>query len=179
MPTSSDLALALMRGEPVTCPVPFFSNHEATLELEDIEEFTEANVAETIEAFLSLGEADRMAATRHVHAYFQDFWQEFGEEALSPGEVPPKTPEDVWRLVVPGDLLLTNDPHHEPGRFYMVMEAECDWEPEHGLMLVWRDGRTLTKVSPYDGHVTQENAYADPALNGVVYHSYQGNTTRL
>jgi hypothetical protein len=38
-------------------------------------------------------------------------------------------------------------------RVYVSVECECDWEPEHGLQIVFRDGATVTKVGPYDGHV--------------------------
>lgn len=172
-----EAASALLSGQGVTCPVPFFGDHRAQLEMEDIEDISAEDISETLRNFLALDDTDRLAATRHVYAYFKDFWDEFEEDALSPGTKPPANPEDVWRLVTPGDLLLSNDPHHEPNRYYIVMEAECDWEPEHGLMLVWRDGKTLTKVSGYDGHVTNRNAYADPAMKNVVYHSYRGFTT--
>jgi hypothetical protein len=45
----------------------------------------------------------------------------------------------------------------------------CDWEVEHGMQLVLRDGRTVSKVSPYDGHLTNADAFADPKLVGVIY----------
>ena len=48
-------------------------------------------------------------------------------------------------------------------------EANCDWEEEHGLMLVWRNGTTLTKVGGYDGHLTNVNAYANKKMINVVY----------
>ncbi|MGC7101877.1 hypothetical protein ACPZ19_45000 [Amycolatopsis lurida] len=36
------------------------------------------------------------------------------------------------------------------------------------LQLVFRDGRDVTKVGPYDGHLTNSAAYADDELDGVV-----------
>jgi hypothetical protein len=52
---------------------------------------------------------------------------------------------------------------------YLSLECECEWEVEHGLQLVLRDGRRISKLGPFDGHVTNSDACADRALAGVVY----------
>lgn len=57
----------------------------------------------------------------------------------------------------------------EPGRSYISFEGEVSWEPEHGLQLVFEDGRRVCKVSPYDGHLTVAHAYSDPSRLGVVF----------
>ena len=63
---------------------------------------------------------------------------------------------------------------------YVVINCNCDWEPEHGLTLVWRDGRRLTKAGSFDGHVSNEVAFDDPAYAGVVYAgSFPEHVTRL
>jgi len=40
--------------------------------------------------------------------------------------------------------------------------AECEWEPEHGLQIVYRDGSELKRVSQQDGHLTYVDAYGLP-----------------
>jgi hypothetical protein len=55
------------------------------------------------------------------------------------------------------------------GRMYVSIECECDWEPEHGLQIVLRDGRTVSKVGPYDGHLTNQSAYGRDDLAELVY----------
>jgi hypothetical protein len=52
---------------------------------------------------------------------------------------------------------------------YVSIECNCDWEPEHGLQIVLKNGSEVTKVGPYDGHLTNSDAYADSTLEGVVY----------
>lgn len=37
---------------------------------------------------------------------------------------------------------------------HVVLGCECAWEPEHGLQLVFRDGRRLTRISQFDGDLT-------------------------
>ncbi|HVV36962.1 MAG TPA: hypothetical protein VHC63_10205 [Acidimicrobiales bacterium] len=56
-----------------------------------------------------------------------------------------------------------------PARSYVTFEGEVAWEPEHGLGLVFEDGRRVVKVGPYDGHATVAHAFGDPALLNVVF----------
>ncbi|MEM6596410.1 MAG: hypothetical protein AAF672_16600 [Pseudomonadota bacterium] len=77
-------------------------------------------------------------------------------------------PEEIWRHVTPGPVFI-EDGRGSDTSCYVVMEAECAWEPEHGLMMVWKDGKFLSKVGGYNGHVTNANAYADDTLHDTVY----------
>lgn len=47
--------------------------------------------------------------------------------------------------------------------------TNCAWEPEHGLQLVLREGRSITKLGPYDGHLTHSDAFARADFAGIVY----------
>jgi hypothetical protein len=72
----------------------------------------------------------------------------------------------VWNhLTVGPEAIVQRD-----DRVYVSVECECDWEPEHGLQIVFRDGRTVTKVGPYNGHLTNNSAYGRGDLDDVVYH---------
>lgn len=130
-----------------------------------------ADVAEqaALSAFLALTSRDRLADSRHLYAYYRDVKQAVASEDGRELEMAvPKTPEAIWTHVTPTQLYLDagrdGDPH-----LYIVAECECDWEDEHGLMMVWRDGATLCKVSGFDGHVTNADAYDDDTLADVVY----------
>jgi len=41
---------------------------------------------------------------------------------------------------------------------YVSLECDCDWEPEHGLQLVFRNGTAITKVGPFDGRSSHADA---------------------
>ena len=84
-------------------------------------------------------------------------------------------PSEIWKYVQFGSELLVRrraDGDDEDG-IYFSLECGCDWEPEHGLDLVLRDGLAFTKVGPYDGHLTNADAYADPSLKGVIFKSFR------
>jgi hypothetical protein len=52
---------------------------------------------------------------------------------------------------------------------YVSLESGCDWEPEHGIQLVFRNGRQVTKLGPFDGHLTNAAASGDAGLLDVIY----------
>jgi hypothetical protein len=105
--------------------------------------------------------------TEWVHAYYADIRQVGLEDGF---EVEPSTmagPDQVWEFVsFPEDVHISRD---EGGRVYVDLECECSWEPEHGMQLVLEEGVRVTKVSEYDGHLTNAHAYNRPDLEGVVY----------
>ena len=87
---------------------------------------------------------------------------------------------DVWSHVQFGETFYVTRRERgdsEDG-IYFSLECECEWEPEHGLQLVIRDGRTISKVGPYNGHVTNSGVHRDPTLAGVVYVSHNRQTRR-
>jgi hypothetical protein len=144
--------------------VPWFDGAE--IELEEPETTRDAAA---LKVFLTLTAQDRIAASRHVYAYYRDFHSMVGgEDWLDAQMGVPATPAHIWNHVQP-QALFVESRNDMPGHSYVVVEANCDWEVEHGLMLVWKDGARLTKVGGYDGHLSNVWSYDDDTLEGVVY----------
>jgi len=144
--------------------VPWFDGAE--IELEEPQTTRDAAALAT---FLTLTAQDRLHASRHVYAYYRDFHAAVGGEDWLDAEMGiPATPQDIWTHVHP-QLLFVESRTDMPGHSYVVIEANCDWEEEHGLMLVWKDGAQLTKAGGYDGHLSNVWSYGDDALEDVVY----------
>ena len=117
-----------------------------------------AGLVACVEAFTSLTKAELDAAAEPVFAYYRDVEEEVGTE---PGFPRISGPANVWNFVTfADDVWLERD----GSTWFVVLENECAWEPEHGLMLVFRDGRQVTKVSQYDGHLTNRHAFADDSI---------------
>lgn len=68
--------------------------------------------------------------------------------------------EDIWKYVYPSRVYV--EQREEDRAIYIVVNCECEWEFEHGLQLVFKDGAKLTRVSGQDGHLTDEDAYGRP-----------------
>lgn len=133
-------------------PLPFFGGAEAELQGAD---GPEAEAA--LGRFLALGEADRRGATRHLAAYYDEVRHVVGSEEVHEdmGFVP-EGPEALWRAVRPRFLTVRTG----GGEPLVAMEGACGWEPEHGLQMVWRDGGTLIRLGPCDGHLRNRDPRA-------------------
>ena len=148
--------------------VPYFNNIE--VEISDTENINEKNAITAIDNFLALTEANRIADSYHIFAYYKDFHKDVGGEDWLDEEMGiPESPTDIWKYVKPNRMICIEKGYDGDDNWYITMEANCDWEEEHGLMLVWRNGTTLTKVGGYDGHLTNVNAFADDNMINVVY----------
>jgi hypothetical protein len=169
--TNEELTLAFNAEKKIGLPFfggaavePFFEDEDHLLYYED-----------TIRSFLTLSATDRAAATKHVWAYFKDFtadvgfdWVEEGMKSLTPES------EEIWQFVYPTTFYAEESWDlfdRERLRKYIVLEGNCGWEAEHGILFSWRDGLELVKVSDYDGHATHGHAYNDLSKDAWIYHS--------
>ncbi|WP_433788786.1 DUF6985 domain-containing protein [Actinoplanes sp. CA-252034] len=122
-----------------------------------------------IRNFLALDRSAIEAAASSIFAYYRDVTDQVMADGDDGGCVAIEGPDRVLDHVRLGsELLVSRDPYGDQ-RVYVSIEGECDWEPEHGLQIVFREGVTVTKVGPYDGHLTNAAAYDDDRLEGVVY----------
>lgn len=151
--------------------LPYFDNAPALFDVEqdaeqEQDESAQARASAALAAFLRLSVADRDADTRHVYAYCQGFVTSIGAEEDMPM---PDNPLDIWQRVMPEVVVVYPDDGLDQNA-YVLVHAACDWEPEHGLQMVWRGGTELVRVSGIDGHVLNsafqgdDVIYADPLL---------------
>jgi len=154
-------------------PLPYFDDRQVELFFEDEEELL--HFADAIRNFLTLGPADRIADTMHLHAYYRDFTEDVGFDWVDPEmrHLAPGSP-DIWHFVSPTSLGAMDSwdvGAKDRSKPYVVLEANCGWEVEHGLLMSWREGVELVKVSGYDGHATNGHAYSDLSKDQYIYHS--------
>jgi hypothetical protein len=122
-----------------------------------------------IQSFLSLDRSALTAAAPSIFAYYRDVTDDVVAAGDDDWYVEIEGPQDVLDHVRLGDEpMVSRDPYGDR-HVYVSLECECDWEPEHGLQIVFKDGRAVTKVGPYNGHLTNSAAYADDSLDGVIY----------
>lgn len=107
------------------------------------------------------------AASAHVLAYYRDTVRLFREQGMELDIPDIAEPELVWDYVSFGDEFHVD--RDFDGRVYVSVECECAWEREHGLQLVLRGGGAISKVGPFDGHLTNASAFGRADLEDVVY----------
>ena len=145
--------------------IPFFNNQKLYIIFSDFKPQDDANfIVEADEAltnFLQLNEDDRNAISNLALQNCNDFLDLVGadhfDEALS--EI--KDPNDIWKFIRPKQIYISRRPYGDQD-IYVQISCECDWEEEHGLQLVFRQGKKLTRISDNDGHLTEADAYDKP-----------------
>ncbi|MFI5534164.1 DUF6985 domain-containing protein [Kitasatospora sp. NPDC051853] len=113
-------------------------------------------------AFLALDASVLRAAAGPIFEYYEDVVSVLGEDL--PDRV--AGPAEVLAHIRPGREALVE---RDGDEVYVSVECECSWEPEHGLQLVFLGGRTVSKVGPYDGHLTHHPRFPGENVAGVVY----------
>ena len=127
-----------------------------------------SSVHAAIATFLALDDSALRAAAPSIFEYYRHIMDmapedwEWRVEIAGPDEV-------LDHVTVGPEVMVTRDPRRDR-RVYVSVECECDWEREHGLQIVFREGRTVNKVGPFNGHLTNASAYARDDLGDVIYH---------
>lgn len=106
-----------------------------------------------------------LVASPDLHNYYSDMSQFLNPE----DELDVDDPDGLWNHVRFGNEVYVERRHHGDRKLYVTIECGCDWEEEHGLQIVLREGLAVTKLGPYDGHLSNADAYADPSLEETIY----------
>jgi Domain of unknown function (DUF6985) len=143
-------------SEPVS--VPYFDGRQLTFTLDGLAEADEQDVQSAVSAFLALDSAARLEASPYVFRNYQRMVDAVGEDQV---ECRVASPEAIWAHVHPSEIFVSRRPRRDQ-LIYIQITAECDWEHEHGLQIVYRRGCELSRVSDQDGHLTHTDAYDMP-----------------
>lgn len=121
-----------------------------------------------ISNFLASSPAVLREAEPYIYQYYQDISSYFSpsDEFVSIG-----SPAEIWSHIRLGDEPMVSRRGYGDEGIYISLECNCDWEPEHGLQIVLKNGNKVCKVGPYDGHLTNSDAFADASLEDVIYRS--------
>jgi hypothetical protein len=138
--------------------IPFFGGLKLPVTLETHDEADEKDVNMALASFLNLGIDERLAISRYVFQNYRNMAEQVSEEDL---DCQIESEEDVWQHLNPTDIYISRRDCRDRA-IYVVITANCDWEREHGLQIVYRRGSDLVRVSDQDGHLTHTDAYALP-----------------
>lgn len=99
---------------------------------------------QALQRFTTLTSSERLKDSEIVTHYYKQTLQ-FGHT----NPLAMLTSHDIWNYIIPKEIIIHWD---DNGDFYVCVSCECEWEEEHGLQLVFREGATLTRASGHDGH---------------------------
>lgn len=140
--------------------VPFFDGLKLEFIFDGYENdenfFFEADKA--VSNFLEKGDFERMKISHLVFKNYTEFIDAVGEDEDLPKIEDEK---DIWQFVYPNEIIVSRR-HRRDKDIYIQIHCGCEWEIEHGLQIVFKQGKKVTRVSAIDGHSTEADAYDKP-----------------
>ena len=142
-------------------PVPLFAGAAVRIQVfseENVERVLSEDEITVLQRFFALPQSRGAEIIPHLWRYYQDMWASVG---------PPDIPKiadasTIWDHVHPRFVSPDQD---EDGIPYVIVEALCDWEIEHGLQLVLQQGTRRVRVSDSSGHLTDGRAWGKRFLD--------------
>jgi hypothetical protein len=163
---NKDRELDWYHSAPITVPVLGGRKCRIVVEGYDDDE-DKAEFHEAIANFLSIDDSVLKAAEKYIHRYYKDCKKQLDDDDYQAVTI--ESPGDVWAHIRLGDEPVVSRRAYGDRGVYVSLSCGCDWEDEHGLQIVFKNGRTVNKVGFYDGHLTNSDARGDESLEDVIY----------
>ena len=145
--------------------IPYFGNRKFVVTFQDVaDDSAPQDFVDAIGNFLELTQQDREATNPYLFAEYRDFVECVGENEF---DFSIEAENYIWEHVHPTHIHVSRR-YYGDKAVYVQIAAECDWEEEHALQIVYKDGKTLKRVSSQDGHLTNSDAYGRPELEDVI-----------
>jgi hypothetical protein len=139
--------------------VPYFPGTKLRFVFDGLEDDDAPDeFASAVRRFLALTVRERDHAAPYVFTNYREMCEAIGVDEVG---VSIERPTDVWNHVRPDEIFVKRRQSGDR-KVYVQITAECAWEPEHGLQIVYREGSELKRVSEQDGHLTHVDAFALP-----------------
>jgi hypothetical protein len=130
-------------------PIPYFENEVLKIiftEAENEDYFRLAEIA--LSNFIKLNIIDR---EKHSNQIIKNYQDNLIFEYTPRIEL--KSDNEIWQYVYPTEIILEQN---EKGNIFVIASCGCEWEEEHGLQLVFKNGQNLTRVSYNDGQLEND-----------------------
>ena len=126
-------------------PVPFFNSKRLKVTFnfspdDDLDFIREADNALT--NFLSKQASERLSISSLVYDNFIFFVHDVGYEGIDPLMRGIEDENEIWDFVYPASIHVKRRTYNDKD-IYISIECNCEWEQEHGLQLVFRQGKKL------------------------------------
>ena len=125
--------------------------------------------SDAIRNFLDLEPSVLRSAEPYLFAYYDDI--RTGTTAPEVEEDFPQinTPAEVWSFLGFIDEVDVERRREGDRGIYISAGGWCDWEDEHGLQVVFKNGLRINKIGPWDGRLTNGGPTHRPDLEDVIF----------
>ncbi len=145
--------------------IPFFDNEKLTITFMGFEPeqdntfIDEADKA--LASFLKLDLNYRNLISDLAYKNCIDFLAEVSFDEADEPLRQIKDSNEIWDFIQPTEIYISRRNRRDKD-IYVEIACECDWDEEHGLQLIFRQGKKLTRISDQDGHLTEADAWDKP-----------------
>lgn len=136
--------------------IPMFDNLKLKFIFMDFDPILDKNFItdadNALKFFLKKGTGDRCEISNHLYDICKIYFNSYPEMPRKErGEFKKMLAyKNIWEFVKPVEVYLT---YNESGIMFLDIHCECDWDEEHGLQIVYKEGNDLSKISEIDGHL--------------------------
>jgi hypothetical protein len=120
-----------------------------------------------IAKFLSIDRSVLERVEKEIYKYYEVCRDLYGDEVDD--FVMINSANKVWPHIQLGTEPVVQRRSDGDELIYISLECECDWEPEHGLQIVFKNGKEVNKIGPFDSHLTNSDAYDNEDLEDVIF----------
>jgi hypothetical protein len=144
-------------------PVPMLAGQQCRIVLDGYDkDDRKEDFHAAIANFLSGSPSVLREANEPLFRYYKDCEDSWHEQPL-------QWQNELWQHIQFGEEVFVRRRLYGDKGIYISIDCGCDWEPEHGLELVLKNGLKVNKLGECDGHLTNADAYADESLEHVIY----------
>ena len=161
--------------EKIECP--FFDNKRLAVVITDFVPEEDKNFTEEADAalknFLNLTCVNRNAISNLAYDECICFLDsvDYDEEESKPYRELKNNVHNIWEFIHPTEIYVKRRHRHDKDIYIKVL-CRSDWDPEHGLQLIFRQGKKLTRISDQDGHLTDADAYNKPDEEDILLSNF-------
>ena len=146
--------------------IPFFDNQK--LPITFIQSETNNNIANdqnwlsdwenALQNFLKLTKVDRIVISHFAFDNAREFVEDVNDEYLNNWFMNITNEKLIWDYIKFTGVYVERRAFGDED-IYVTIACECEWEQEHGLQFVFKQGKKVVRVSEQDGHLTDADAW--------------------
>ena len=99
-----------------------------------------------IQKFLKIDKTERLKFSSLI---FENYKENYNDQNEYEDILEIVDERDIWSLVYPYQIIICSGDNDDKN-IYIIFICDCEWEEEHGLQLVFKNGEKLTRVSAID-----------------------------
>jgi len=145
----------IYHSEPITLKFPVDATTVISLHADNMTELKSCGAS--FRKFASIDMSYKDELEKHMFEFYTRVKQ---YETSSNRIVSIASPNDIWKHITTNSMVIKI----QDNSVYIQIELDCDWDAEHGMQIVYRDGDQLVRVGENDGNCVADEYYRDEGV---------------